>query len=649
MEDNTIIPVAEETNKPQNREEILNVKIKESEILDTESQSDKTEEEEKNKKNISEVIDFSLLELNDLINAYESLSNSKQWHKDHKQIQMAEKAFEVKFNKDLNNQKEIFLADGRKEIDFFYKPEYKTRFDQINYDYRKKKRTHYKDQENSQKVNLERRIEIIEEIKKLINVDQNINNIYKDFKTLQESWYNTGNVPRLQSQNLWETYKHHVERFYDFLHLNRELRDLDYKYNLKEKLKIIEKAEALKNQPDVIKASRDLNTLHQLWKNELGPVANQYREDLWKRFQEASKIIQNKRQDYQKDIAGSMKANLITKEALLKEMKVLSEKTPENHMAWQDAIKKFNHLRENFKTIGYVPSKESKTTWQEFREIGREFMKIKNVFYKEQKLEYSQNIEAKKSIIKSSKEVIESEKWESNIEEMKSFQKKWKTVGFIPRKLDNNLWSEFSNLQKIYFDRLKSGYQKLSTEQEELQKNKLASIENLKTFTFSEDPNILKNEFHAHLKSWNTLGKLTEENEGKIYHSFSNALIFGVKNINLDVNIKNELLKDLKLLLLQGDLKQLQKELQNAKTKHSSLKAELIQLQNNLAFFSDSSSTNSLFKNVEKQIESCQNKISKAYEDYIGLKQIKNLQSKIAKQAKESVVLNEENETSKKG
>ena len=231
---------------------------------------------------------------------------------------------------------------------------------------------------------------------------------------------------------------------------------------------------------------------------------------------------------------------------------------------------------------------------------------------------------------------------------MKSFQKKWKTVGFIPRKLDNNLWSEFSNLQKIYFDRLKSGYQKLSTEQEELQKNKLASIENLKTFTYSEDPNILKNEFHEHLKSWNTLGKLTEENEEKIYHSFSNALIFGVKNINLDVNIKNELLKDLKLLLLQGDLKRLQKELQNARTKHSSLNAELIQLQNNLAFFSDSSSNNPLFKNVEKQIESCQNKISKAYEDYIGLKKIKNLQSKITKQAKESVVLNEENETSKK-
>ena len=646
MEENTITPYTDKTNEPQNREEILNIEKKKSKTLDTDSFSDKTKDKKKSEENTSEEIHFSLLELDDLINAYESLSNGVQWHKDYKQIQMAEKTFEVKFNVDLENQKKIFLGDGGEEIDFFYKPEYKKRFDQISYKYRKKRHIYYKELETSQKVNLERRLEIIEEIKKLINVDQNINNIYKDFKTLQESWYNIGNVSRSESQNLWETYKHHVERFYDFLHLNRELRDLDFKHNFKEKLKIIKKAEALKNQPDVVKASRDLNTLHKLWKNDLGPVANEHREDLWKRFQDASKIIQNKRQAYQKDIAGAMKANLVTKEALLKEMKVFSEKTPENHKEWQNAIKKFHELRELFKTIGYVPSKESKSTWQEFREIGQEFMQLKNMFYKERKQEYSKNIENKKSIIKRSKEVIDSESWESKTEEIKDFQKKWKTVGFIPRKLDNKLWSEFSDLQKVYFDRLKSGYQRLSSEQKELQKNKLASIEKLKNSIFSEDPDTLKKEFHEHWKSWNTLGKLAEANEEKMYHSFSNALQFGVKNVNLDKKVKNEILKDLKSLLLQGNSKRLQKELQIARTTLLSLKAELTQLENNLAFFSDSSSSNPLFKNVEKQIKNCENNILKANEGYISLKQIRNSQNKQVKQAEESVNLSAEKETS---
>ena len=177
-------------------------------------------------------------------------------------MQTINKLFEEKFQEDFKTQKKIFIDGGGNEIDFIYKPEYKKSFDQIGYDYRKKRREHYKGQEATQKVNLEQKKSIIEEIKSLINIDQNINTVYKNFRTLQENWYNVGLVPRAESQNLWETYKHHVEKFYDFLHLNRELRELDYKHNYEEKLKIIEQAEVLQEAGDVLRASRDLNTLH---------------------------------------------------------------------------------------------------------------------------------------------------------------------------------------------------------------------------------------------------------------------------------------------------------------------------------------------------------------------------------------------------
>jgi len=605
--------------------------------------------EEKNvyleKKNqLPDQIDLSKLSIDSLINLFSDVTSSENWLKTSKQIQDITNAFEEKFLNDLNSNKKIFIDEGGNEIDFYFKPKYKEEFDQIGYDYRKKRRDHYKSQEATYRVNLEKKIAIIEEIKNLINVEQNINTIYNSFRALQESWYNTGPIPRADNQNIWETYKHHVERFYDFLHLNRELRDLDYKHNYKEKIKIIVQAEALQHIPDILKASHELNTLHKLWKNDLGPVAKEHSEDLWKRFQEASRVIQSKRHAYQKDMVGAMRENLVKKKSLLKEMKSLTESQLDNHKTWQNAINQHNKLREEFKKIGYVPAKESKATWQEFREIGREFMRQKNVFYKDQKKDYNQNIDLKKALIEKSKSIIESENWESLSQEMKEIQKEWRVIGFVPRKLDNKLWIEFSDVQKIFFDRLKSGYQRLSSEQEAMQKEKLVQIEKLKAFTFSPDIETLKEEYHNFWDTWKAISRLDTGDQEKINLSFSNTLIDGVKNVKLNNKDKSEILIDLNALILQGDSKRLQQELNKVRTTISVLKTELIQLENNLTFFSNSSSENPLFKNVEKQIKSCQNKIDKATEVYIRLKQIRNSQEKSAKNvAQETEGSTEEN------
>ena len=648
MEENTIRSGADDQTKPQKKE------TKQEEVSESSQQTDINEVtsvklEEKNvyseKKNqLPDQIDLSKLSIDSLINLFSDVTSSENWLKTSKQIQDITNAFEEKFLNDLNSNKKIFIDEGGNEIDFYFKPKYKEEFDQIGYDYRKKRRDHYKSQEATYRVNLEKKIAIIEEIKNLINVEQNINTIYNSFRALQESWYNTGPIPRADNQNIWETYKHHVERFYDFLHLNRELRDLDYKHNYKEKIKIIVQAEALQHIPDILKASHELNTLHKLWKNDLGPVAKEHSEDLWKRFQEASRVIQSKRHAYQKDMVGAMRENLVKKESLLKEMKSLTESQLDNHKTWQNAINQHNKLREEFKKIGYVPAKESKATWQEFREIGREFMRQKNVFYKDQKKDYNQNIDLKKALIEKSKTIIESENWESLSQEMKEIQKEWRVIGFVPRKLDNKLWIEFSDVQKIFFDRLKSGYQRLSSEQEAMQKEKLVQIEKLKAFTFSPDIETLKEEYHNFWDTWKAISRLDTGDQEKINLSFSNTLIDGVKNVKLNNKDKSEILIDLNALILQGDSKRLQQELNKVRTTISVLKTELIQLENNLTFFSNSSSENPLFKNVEKQIKSCQNKIDKATEVYIRLKQIRNSQEKSAKNvAQETEGSTEEN------
>jgi K+/H+ antiporter YhaU regulatory subunit KhtT len=266
-------------------------------------------------------------------------------------------------------------------------------------------------------------------------------------------------------------------------------------------------------------------------------------------------------------------------------------------------------------------------------------MRKKNLFYKEQKKAYNQNIESKKELINRSSEILETEDWNERVQEMKVIQKQWKTVGFVPRKLDNKLWKEFSDIQKIYFDRLKSGYQKLSPEQETLLKEKNVYLEKVKTLDFTADPEKLKKEYFDHWETWNQMGNLVGNNEVKMNQNFSKTLLSKVKSVGIEKKELGQVIAELNTTILENDPVRLEKDFQNVRSELSSLKAELTQLENNLEFFSNSSSENPLFKNVEKQIQDCQKKIDKTKKEYVALKQIKNSQEKLAKAAKE-----EENE-----
>ena len=307
----------------------------------------------------------------------------------------------------------------------------------------------------------------------------------------------------------------------------------------------------------------------------------------------------------------------------------------ETHNAWQNALKRFNTLREEFKTIGYVPAKESKASWKSFREVGTEFMRKKNIFYKEQKKTFNINIESKKKLIAQSKEILELENWNSKIQEMKDIQKEWKNIGFVPRKLNNSLWKEFSEVQKEYFDRLKSGYQRLTSEQEDVLKEKTALLEKIKKQDFTPEVETIKKEYFEQWEIWNDLGSLDPKNEPKMNQSFSNALMQRIKNSGLKKEDLNLVINALQTSLLENDPERLEKELRSVRSLLSNLKSELTQLENNLEFFSNSSSENPLYKSVEKQIQSCQKKIDKAHKEYISLKQIKNAQEKLAREAAE--------------
>ena len=656
MEEKTLQPSAEEKSKPQKKKDTVSKKNKTDEshikIISQKKESKYSKEKIKNNitgdkskelkktKNIDEkvfnekITDYSKYSLDKLLKFLEEMCNGDAWLKNHQHIREIGQLYEKKFQIEVDKQKKIFTKGGGNEIDFFFKPDYKKKFDQISFEYRKKKRDYYKNLEATKKINLERKIDIIEEIKKLIDQNKINPKTYKSFRTLQESWYNIGQVPRSESQNIWETFIHHVERFYAFLHLDREFRDLDYKHNYDEKLKIIEKAEALESTKDILKASRDLNILHQKWKNDLGPVAKQHRESLWLRFQKASKVIQTKRQEYQKNKLELMQENLIKKSGLLKDMKNIIHEIPDNHNAWQNTLKKFNLLREEFKEIGYVPSKDSKTLWKSFRGYGTEFMRKKNAFYKEQKKIFNNNINEKKEIINFSKKILESDNWDSSVEEMKNTQKMWKNVGFIPRRIENKLWKEFSEIQKVYFDRLKKGYKRITSEQEMLLEEKKLFLNRIEKSQFDNSVELIQNQLDEYLITWRNLGTLDMKNESKNNQLFFKCITAKVKKVDLEKDELKDILKIINTKMFEYDSNLLDIKYEGVKNELSDLKGELTQLENNLEFFSNSSTENPLFKNVEKQIKSCEKKIEKLHEEHIYLKQIKTSKSKSANENK---------------
>lgn len=621
-----------------NLEEGLN---KTSEINTDKSEEKQVHEPETGNKTVKTKIDFDALELEAYPEVLKKLISSDQWIKKGKEIQEVIAQFDSRFGKILSEKKKEFVDLEGNDLDFEFSPNYKKEFNSLYRDYKKNKSIYFKNQEKTQKENLEKRLEIIERIKALIGISENNSNNYKEFRNLQESWHNTGSVPRAESNNVWETYKHHVERFYDFLHLDRALRDKDFKHNYQEKLKLIEHAEALVNHPDVIVAIRELNVLHRNWKNDLGPVAREHREELWKRFQEATSKIHDRKNEYNKNIDAILLENLEKKRAILARIQELNNKNPNNHNAWQNALKKVNMLKEEFHSIGRIPRTYNKEIWNEFRLVLKNFNHQKNQFYKDKKKEEKVYIEQKRALIEEVTSILESSDWRSYIDRMKTIQVEWKKTGRISRKLSNQLWEEFKKATDLYFDRIKNKEEVFTPEDQAIIKAKRSYLEAFKTQTIPQDEEALIDYINHAFVQWKELGNPSEGVNDKLDNEYKNFLSGLWDQTKLTSEEKQAARFKTDLILLKDNQEGLNKEHISLNKKIEESNTELIQLQNNLAFFSSTSSENPMVQEVNSKIEKLNQKIEHWKSK---LNQIKSLSRALKKQneAAESDAFKEE-------
>jgi hypothetical protein len=579
-------------------DEVLN-EIEESNAEDAEDEGNKD-------RHTIEVKEYDSMSLEALAIELEKLLKNEKVQAIKKHVDSINQEFKTQFQALIDEKKEEFLNDGGNEIDFYYSSPVQKRFKEAYREYRKKLNDHYKGLEKNLKQNLADKLEIIEELKGLLNLEENINTTYKHFKELQDRWKNTGPIPRDKYNNAWNSYHHHVEMFYDFLHLNRDLRDLDFKHNLEKKLLIIERAEELAQDDNVMRAFRELQELHKMWKEELGPVDREHREEIWGRFKAATKIINDKRQVYYQEIDKVYEKNLEKKLEIIANIDAINTQETNSHNGWQNKIKAIEELRNQFFNAGKVPIKVNEATWAKFKNSVRLFNRQKNAFYKGLKKDQYTNLQKKLELIKIAEDNKDSDDFEVTTALMKKIQSDWKKIGHVPRKDSDKIWKQFKAACNHYFDRIHAERNAANKESLEVFNNKVKLLDTLKDLKPKKDKEKGIAEIKDYINQWKDLGRVPNDKryiEGKFQKTVDGLL----SDLKMDKNEVEMIKYENKLDTINNpdsdDNRNLDNERNFIRKKIDEVKSQINQLENNLQFFTNVEDDNPLVKEVHNNIK----------------------------------------------
>lgn len=590
----------------EHSEEIVTQNSSESESEDNIKETAlKTEEkipEKETQKQVIPEIDFSVLSLEHLADILEKLLQNHHVNDLKEQFQEIKTNFNLKFNALLAEKKEEYINEGGNEIDFNFTSPVKGKFGSLVKEYKRKQQAIFKAIESEQKQNLERRLELIDELKNLID-NADASTMYKNFKMMQDEWRKVGQIPHTKYNDVWQTYHHHVERFYDLLHLNNDFRDLDFKHNLEVKTKLVEKAEELAEDKDVNHSFKELQILHRMWKEDIGPVAREMREEIWNRFSEATKKIHNKRHELQNQLEAKYDKNVDLKIAVINKMNAINIDSIDSHKLWQDTINQLEVLREEFFAIGSVPKAKNEEVWQMFKEVTRKFNKAKNIFYKSVKNDQTDNLAKKMALVEQAESLQDSDDFDAVTEVFKKIQSDWKTIGHVPRKDSDKIWKRFKDACNHYFDRLHNKMDSATKGKLEVVAQKKDLLDQFKDQINKED-DLTLDLVNSYVEEWKNLGAVPV-NMRHLDSKFNKVMDAAYKKLNLD---KNEvaLMKFKNIIdiyLAQNDVRKIDNEQLFVRRKIDEITKEIKQLENNISFISNASADNPLVRNVYKTIE----------------------------------------------
>ena len=454
--------------------------------------------------------------------------------------------------------------------------------------------------EQEKEENLKVKLGIIEELKALVNSDETLNHTFTRFRELQQRWKETGPVPQQQVKDLWETYNLHVENFYNFIKINKELRDLDLKKNYEQKVALCEQAEALVLEPSIVEAFHKLQKLHDEWR-ETGPVANEYKEALWERFKEASSRINKQHQEHFEALKAEQVHNLELKEGLCVAAEELVAQPLTTLKEWNRANDRLLEIQKTWKTIGFAPKKDNNRIYERFRAACDRFFESKRQFFAGVKSEMEHNLQLKNEICAHAGTQQISEDWKKTPDHLIALQARWKQFGAVSRRHSDAVWKRFRAACDHFFERKAAHFAGVDGEHEENLRRKLALLDEMAAADVKAGGYEVIKDFQ---RRWGEIGFVPIKQKDAIqkrYKAAVDALFDALRGSERDRSM-NRFREKVSSLKGAGD-RRLRSERERLYNKVRQMEQDIALLENNIGFFTKSKNADALVAEVKAKIE----------------------------------------------
>lgn len=505
-----------------------------------------------------------------------------------------------------------FVEASGAEGDFVSEPDpAELRFKDLFREYRRLRDEFVAGLEAAKEENLKIKLQIIEELKELASSDEMLNQTFNKFRELQHRWKETGVVPQQNVKDLWETYNLHVENFYNFIKINKELRDLDLKKNYEQKLALCEQAEALVLEPSIVEAFHKLQKLHDEWR-EIGPVANEYKEVLWNRFKEASSRINKQHQEFFENIKQEQLRNLELKSELCVKAEELAQQPLTSRKEWNKASEKLFEIQKVWKTIGFAPKKDNNAIYERFRNACDKFFEAKRTYYAGLKGEMEHNLQLKTELCEAAEALRDSEEWKKTTDELIALQAKWKQTGAVSRRYSDQIWKRFRAACDAFFERKSRHFAAVDDQYGENLRRKEALLEEMAAADILAGGFEMIRDFQ---RRWGEIGFVPikqKEAIQKRYKEVVDKMFDTLRGSERDRSM-DRFKEKVSSLKASGD-RRLRTERDRLYNKVRQLEQDIALLENNIGFFSKSKNAEAMIAEVRAKIERAKQEMQAAIE-----------------------------------
>ena len=508
-------------------------------------------------------------------------------------------AFYKQHRANIEAERKAFLEAGGSEDAFSPAPcADEARFKELFALYRNERDKYIAELEANKENNLREKLAIIEELKELINSDETMNTTFARFRELQQRWKEIGLVPQQNVKDIWETYNLYVENFYNFIKINKELRDLDLKKNYEIKISLCEQAEELTLETQVVEAFRRLQKLHDEWR-ETGPVAIEFKEALWERFKEASSRINKRHQEHFETLKAEQTKNLALKLELCEKVESLATRPILSRKDWNKASEELLEIQKVWKTIGFAPKKDNNRIYERFRAACDKFFEHKREFYAGQKSEMEHNLAIKNELCAEAETLAMSEDWKRATEELIALQARWKQVGPVARRHSDAIWKRFRAACDKFFERKAAHFATVDNQHEENLRQKQALIEEMRAADVKAGGFEAIKEFQ---RRWSQIGFVPikfKDALQKEYKAIVDGMFATLRSSERDRSM-SRFRERVSTMKSSGQLRSERERLFN---KVRQMEQDIALLENNIGFFSKSKNAEALIADVREKIE----------------------------------------------